>query len=73
MNTECTITCRCSHVASFDAFTRTAAGIDTPRGVYQCPACGLAWSIRPGGEATIAPSGAIIPPPSVIAEAPKTL
>ena len=42
----CSITCRCGHTADFDLFTRTALGFDRPRGQYQCPSCGFAWTIQ---------------------------
>jgi uncharacterized circularly permuted ATP-grasp superfamily protein len=56
------ITCgNCKHVADMDGFTKTISGIDLPNGDYQCPSCGIAWSVRPDGKAQVFDDGYVIP------------
>jgi hypothetical protein len=56
------IRCRCGHEAPIDSFTTTAAGVDLPRGQYQCRACGDAWAVRAVAPAWVSPSGFVMPP-----------
>lgn len=55
------ITCgHCGHQDDFDAFTRTPVFGDLPKGVIQCPNCGIATEKRHGTPALLE-SGFVMP------------
>lgn len=56
-----TMTCGgCGHQDDLDEFCRTPISGELPRGVYQCPACRLAFQ-RIIGPAEVLPWGGVIP------------
>lgn len=67
------LTCgRCGHTAGLMDFTRTPVGGELPRGVYQCPQCGLALE-RVQGRPEVTPSGFVLPGPVTVRRVPAKL
>ena len=50
----------CGHVADFEEFTRRPVSGDLPKGMVQCPKCGMALERRQG-RARVLPSGFVMP------------
>jgi hypothetical protein len=40
------LTCKCGYGDEIEKFMKSKSGIDLPPGNYQCPRCGVAWTIK---------------------------
>lgn len=63
------MTCgKCGHKADIDEFCSTPVYGELPKGVFQCPACGIAIRRRISGPGTLYPSGHYVPGPVELVE-----
>ncbi|MEJ1463363.1 MAG: hypothetical protein RPU15_08810 [Candidatus Sedimenticola sp. (ex Thyasira tokunagai)] len=67
------ITCKCGHTDEIDEFMKTPSGIDLLPGNYQCPSCGVAWTLKLVGHAQVFSDGYVIPARREIVEINRTL